>query len=161
MPTVFADSTVRIFTILSIGTVGIMIHIYTIHFIIPHGIRRITVGAGEAAGILLTLVGAGVIHPITVIGTTHITEDFMVDITEDTLIITAGMVPEITGMPIRKTTVTDKEGQPEQTCFAVATAEEGLQLQKCVHPTVQLKVPATVQPQGLQITVAGQLRVQV
>jgi hypothetical protein len=154
MLTGFADSTVRIFMIRFTGTAGIMIHIYTIHFIIPPGIHPITAGAGEAAGIRLIPAGAGVIHPITAIGTTPITEVFMVDITEDTLIITVGMDPEITGMPIQRITVTDKGVQPEPMYFTEMTMAEEPQLQVCGHQPP----PQKAQEQGM---LADHLKMQL
>jgi hypothetical protein len=150
------DSTVRIFTILSIGTVGIMIHSTTIRFIIPHIILLTIAGAGVVDGIHPITVGVGVIHLITVTGIVHIMEDTM----EDTPIITVGMVTEIVGMPIPKITVTDREGPPERTFFVVTTATAELLLQVYVHQPAQLKVPAKEQPQGLQTMVADQLQVQ-
>lgn len=122
MLTGFADSTVRIFTIRFTGTAGIMIHIYTIHFIIPPGIRLITAGAGVAAGIRLIPAGAGVIHLITATGISHIMADFTEVITVDTHTIT-GMAMETTGISIQKTTVMASAGQQAPACFQAAMTD--------------------------------------
>lgn len=163
--TVSVASTVRIFTIRFTGITGIMIHIYTIRFITPHGIRLITVGDGEEAGIHLIIVWVGVILLITVTGTVHITEDIMADITEDitaaTLIITTGMVPEAAGMLIRKTTGTDKDGQPvPMYSTAMRMAGEVLLLQSGHLPT-RLKVPAKGLPHVLPKTAGEPVQVRV
>jgi hypothetical protein len=154
MPIGFVDSTVHIFTIRFTGTAGIMIPTYTIHFITLHGIRLITAGAGVAAGIRPTTAGAGVIHLITATGTSHIMADFTEVITVDTLIITVGMAPEITGMPIQRITVTDKGVQPEPMYFTEMTMAEEPQFQVCGHQPL----PQKAQEQEM---LAGQLKMQL
>ena len=123
MHTVSGAFTGLIFTIRFTGIAGIMIHIYTIHFITPRGIRLIIAGAGEAIGIHPITVGDGVIHPITAIGTGLIMPVSMEDITADTLILT-GMDMEATGILIQKITVTGKDVQPDPVYFMVMMKEE-------------------------------------
>lgn len=156
MPIVFAGSTVRIFTILSIGTVGITTRFTTIPSIIHHGILHTITGVGDIVGIHPGIAGDGDTLLITAIGTAHIIHTMA-----GVILTVPGMETEEDGMQIRIITGTDKEGQPERMCFVAVTMEEGLQLQACVHPTVQLKVPAKVQSQGLQTMAADQLQVQV
>lgn len=139
MPTVFADSTVRIFTIPSIGIAGITTRFTTIHSIIPHGIHHITIGVGDIAGIHHGIAGDGDILLITAIGTVLI-----ILTTAGVTLTIPGMVTEEDGMQIPIIIDMDKEGQLEQMYFAVMIVEEELQLQECVHPTVQPKVPAMV-----------------
>ena len=117
MHTVSGVFTDRIFTIRSIGIAGTMTPIFTIRFIILHGI--IPPSHGEAAGVIAgthhIIAGDGDIHP-TAMGTVHTmpgtgvtTEVIMEGIMED---IHTGVV--IRAIMILKITAMDKDVQQVQ-----------------------------------------------
>jgi hypothetical protein len=143
--TVSVVSTVRISTILSIGTVGTGILI--IPGIIRHGLFRGT-GAGDTTGIRLIMPGTGgAIRHIIVTGTGLIM-----------LVITAGAAILITvrgtgmagtGMQIRKIIATEKGVHPQPMyCTPRAAGEHPLP-----HPVLLQydKIPGKVMPQGLHL----------
>lgn len=153
--TVSEGSTVRIFTIPSIGTVGTTTRFTTIRSIIPHGILHTIIGVGDIAGTHHGIAGDGDTPRITAIGIVHI------------ILTMAGVILTIPGtdmgadgMPIRIITVTASEDPPEPMYFGVAPVKEEHQLQECVHLPAQPKVPAMLQLQEIQTTVAGQLQVR-
>ena len=126
----FADSTVRISTILFTGTVGITIPICmirTIHGIHLHGQCRGT-GVGDIVGTHLILITEDmVIRLITVIGTGLIMDGVLLITVHGTAMVVATMEVIITvaGMQILKTTDTE-EGLPA--------------LPTCVTETVQTAI---------------------
>jgi hypothetical protein len=141
MHTVSGVSTVRIFTILSIGTAGITTRFTTILFIIPHIILHTIAGVGEVIGIRPTIAGDGVIHLITATGTGHIMLVYTADIMADIPIMT-GMDTAAADILIQKITVTDNGVQPELMCFMVMTTCEGQALQESGHLLPLPKAPA-------------------
>lgn len=117
---VFTD---RIFTIRFTGIAGITTLSSMIRFIIPHGIRPIIAGDGEATGIHPIIAGDGDIHLITVTGTGHIMAGSTGVIMADILTI-AGMDTGIADILIQKITATDKDVQPDPVFFTVMRMEE-------------------------------------
>jgi hypothetical protein len=107
-------STVRIFTIPSIGIAGIMTPIFMIPFIILHGIIHPGHSHGEAAGGIHPIAGDGG-TPHTATGTVHTMHGMVVA----TMVVTMGGIMEdiltgveIPGILILKITGTDSAVQP-------------------------------------------------
>lgn len=131
-------STIHIFTILSIGTVGIMILSIVMDMVIIRDFQWPGIGVIHPiiAGILHTHIGDGDILHIIVTGTAPITEDGDIIIRgmEDTVAV----IMAITGMRIQIITVMENVGLPEQMLSGMTTAEEE------IHPALQqARLPAT------------------
>ena len=157
----------HIFTIRFIGIAGItilIITVVTLHGIPPDG-RMPGIGAGDTVGTHPTLTEDGDIRPIIIVTGIALIMHGVIHITDTVVImeVITEVITIVSGMPIQKTTVTEKEDRLAQMFCVVPVVQEelkALQLQEIKVATADRKVKELLREGTTQHQVEEMLKYQ-